>query len=179
MKKETIKSVLEDLGSLMEIWSKFRKYFLRSFAQDPIAHEEEEDFLEVKSNIARYQRVIRQKIQDELYYGADQMQELLRQSISISHLRTLPVNDRQELYKKWHATWVALTRTLGAFKFFDEVGYVHVPKKGEAALSVADLKRGGKKLKTDENTPFFKSKVFLAIAALVIIGIGLLIYMNQ
>ena len=116
MKKEEIKDLINGLTSLLGLWTKFRKYFLRSFTQDPIAREEEEDFLEVKSNIARYQRVINTKLEDSLYYGADKIKALLRQSISIDHLRALPLMDKQALYRDWHSTWIYLTRTLGAFK---------------------------------------------------------------
>ena len=126
------------------------RYFLRSFSQDPVSHEEEDDFLEVKSNIARYQRVIQKKIQDALHYGADMMQEILRQSISISHLRTLPISDRQKLYRSWHTVWIYLTRTLGAFKFFEEAGYVHLPKKGEQLVSVMGMKKAGAKRRKEK-----------------------------
>jgi hypothetical protein len=140
MKTQDIAANLEGFKQLLQLWVSFRKYFQRSFTSEPLSRQEEQEFLELKSTIAKNHRVLAQRSNELFYYGGDRILEILRQSISVSHLRALPMGDKRNLYKSWHTVFVYLSRTVGAYRFISE-GFIPVYReKGEHAVSVVKIK---------------------------------------
>ncbi|MCX7765126.1 MAG: hypothetical protein N2246_00245 [Candidatus Sumerlaeia bacterium] len=178
VKKE---ETLNDLKRLYELWIQFRKYYLKSFTTDPISREEEQAFLEIKSEIAKYQRVLGEEVTENLYFASDKIIELLRKSISVSHLRSLPYVDKQLYYKLWHYVFIHLGRTVGAYQFFCE-GYVP-PKqasKGDSAMTISKVKAmagsaGEKGGKRKQRQPLPMGKIMGFILVIIIIGMLVLL----
>lgn len=140
MKKAQVLEVAALSQSALEQWLGFKRFFLKSFTQEPIETEDETAFLEVKSQIARSLRSLSERINErEFYFGGDKAGTLMRQAVSVAHLRSLPAADRRTLYKDWHTIFVHLSRTVGAFKFLSE-GYVPPPRK---PVGVAGAPQGG------------------------------------
>jgi len=167
IKKKEIEDIFENLQHLLEYWVKFKKYLFKSFTQEPISANDETDFLEIKSVIAKYMRTLSEKIKEGYYFGSDKIQNLTRQCISISHLRTLPLTDRKGLLVDWHTVYVIITRVAGAFQFMKE-GYI--PKeRARVASSVASVKAGasGKGIKKEKKKISSKD----VLKTIVIIGI--------
>ena len=131
----------EDLKHLYDLWLKFRKYYLKAFITEPISREEEHDFLEIKSEIAKYHRVLSEEVHENLYFAGDKIIELLRKSISVAHLRALPLVDKNLHYKMWHYIFIHLGRTLGAYQFFTE-GYLPPKRtsKRDELVTISKLK---------------------------------------
>ena len=69
----------------------------------------------------------------------DKIQEILRQSISINHLRGLPKADRASLLISWHAVFVYMSQALGVLQFINE-GYDPPPRQRKAGTGLKDLK---------------------------------------
>jgi hypothetical protein len=139
-KQEEIQTALDDFQKLLRLWLEFRTYFQKSFTNEPISHEDEQRFLEIKSAVAKYHRTLAQRFKDDdfVYYGGDQLSELLRQSISVMHIRGLPIPDRRTLYQSWHYVYIYLARMVGALRFVAE-GYIPLKKLKESS-SVSSIK---------------------------------------
>lgn len=140
LNKKDVEETAEDAQHLLEFWLKFKKFLMKSFTQEPISMEDESEFLETKSKIAKFQRMVGEKVKDIFYYGADKIQSLTRACISISHLRSLPMVDRRNLLVEWHKVYVIVTKLAGALHFVKE-GYV-LKAKVKAGTSIAAVKAG-------------------------------------
>ncbi len=167
MKKKDAETIVADLKKLHHRWINFRNFLQRAFTNEPISPELEQKFLEVKSHTTKNLRVLADRIdRSQFHYDPEKITNLLRQAISITHLRGLPLADKKNLVVLWHEAFIHLSQTLGAFLFISE-GYV--PRKRERKdTSVAGLKRaaseqGGKKKKGGK-------PVVAVVLVLIIIG---------
>ena len=150
----------------MGLWLRTRQFFAKANAEEPITREDEQQFLEMKSEITKYQRTVTPKMPANVSFGGDRMTELLRQSISISHLRGLPKPDRMALLSTWHTVFILLTRAVGALKFIAE-GYTpsQSGSKGAGGSNISDLKKAAAK-KSGEK-PAWMTPKFCIILVLV------------
>lgn len=118
---------LQEGQQLLNLWLQAKNSLAKAFTDAPVSQEEERQFLEVKSSVSQYTRLVSQKLPPDVKIGGERMQELLRQAISISHLRGLPKSDKQTLVANWHASFIQLTRAVGCLQFITE-GYQPQPK---------------------------------------------------
>jgi hypothetical protein len=141
IKQKEALDILEDIKKLYDLWVSFNSFLMKSFTNEAINQEMEQQFLDIKSMTSKYLRVLAQKIDSKQFkYEPDKMTNLLRQAISIVHLRGLPLADRKNLVLLWHEVYIHLTQVMGAFEFIAE-GYQ--PKKKESKdTSIAALKKG-------------------------------------
>ncbi|MGI8908748.1 MAG: hypothetical protein ACR2IE_19930 [Candidatus Sumerlaeaceae bacterium] len=123
----------------MQLWLRAKGFLAKATTEEPITRDEEQVFLETKSEISKVQRSIAQKLPADVSFGADRMQEILRQSISISHLRNLPKADKQSLASNWHYVFINLSRAMGALQFLAE-GYTPPPRQQKQGSGIKDLK---------------------------------------
>ena len=191
MKTQVIAANLEGFKKLLQLWVSFRKYFQRSFTSEPISRQEEQDFLELKSTLAKSYRALAQRSNELFYYGGDKILEILRQSISVGHLRALPIGDKRTLYTNWHTVFVYLSRTVGAYRFLAEGFVPLVREKREGMVSVAKIKamagtggdRLGKKVKGGQGSfEFLASKniwIILAIVAVIVVAAGIFFVVSE
>ncbi|MDX2176961.1 MAG: hypothetical protein SF028_10890 [Candidatus Sumerlaeia bacterium] len=133
MKMPQIQENLALVQGALEQWLGFRRYLAKAFSEEAITPEEESGFLEVKSQIARAMRSVAERIKEkEFYTGGDKAAVLLKQCVSVGHMRSLTPPDRRTLLKDWHGIFIQLSRSVGVFKFLSE-GYVPPPRKKMAA----------------------------------------------
>jgi hypothetical protein len=169
--KDTI-IILEDLKKLSDLWIGFHNFLMMSFTSESITQEKEHEFLEIKSQTSKYLRVLAQRIDSRQFkYEPDKTTTLLRQAISVVHLRGLPMADRKNLVVLWHEVSIHASQVLGAFGFISE-GYQ--PKKKERKdTTIAGLKKaaGGEKKKKSAGgkTALTIMLVLIVVVALVII----------
>ena len=159
---------LAEAQNLLQLWMNTKSSFAKANSEEEITREDEQSFLETKSEISRYQRTLTPKLPEGVTFGADRMQELLRQSISIGHLRNLPKVDRTNLLVQWHYVFVFLSRAVGAMQFMTE-GYVPPPRvKSKGGSNISELKKGvgGKGGEGGSKAAGF----FKVVIALVLIG---------
>lgn len=126
MKKEAIQENLALVQNTLERWISFKKFLLFSYTDQEIGSEEEANFLEIKSNVARNVRTLGERFKaaaSGMDYGEKTIRDLLNKCVSVTHLRGLPLNDRRHIYKEWHTAFIRLSRSVGALKFLSE-GYV-------------------------------------------------------
>jgi hypothetical protein len=137
-------TALQESQQLLQLWLQTKGFLARAFTETPVSPEEERAFLETKSAVSQYTRTVSQKLPSDVKIGGEKMQELLRQAISISHLRGLPKADKQTLIANWHAAFINLARAVGCLQFIVQ-GYIPTQKETRAGTGIKDLK--GKKKK--------------------------------
>lgn len=113
---------LQEGQQLLTLWLQAKNALAKAFTDAPISPEEERQFLEVKSSVSQFTRLVSQKLPPDVKIGGERMQDLLRQAISIAHLRGLPQSDKQTLIANWHASFIQLARAVGCLQFITE-GY--------------------------------------------------------
>ncbi|MCD6386666.1 hypothetical protein J7M23_12945 [Candidatus Sumerlaeota bacterium] len=180
-----IEETRNDLKQFYELWLRFRKYYLKAFTTEPITREEEQEFLEIKSEIAKYQRVLSEEVHESLYFAGDKAIELLRKSISVAHLRTLPLVDKQLYYKLWHYIFIYLGRTLGAYQLFSE-GFVP-PKRSttrDEGVTISTVKsiagtEGESYGQTKKKSKSSGGKIVGIILLIIIIAIALIFLLQR
>jgi hypothetical protein len=161
---------LADAQALLDIWLRIKAYFVKAASEEEITAEDEKMFLDLKSEVQRLQRLLRNKMLAGLTFGEQRMQDLLRQSISVRHLRDLPKVDRQLLVNSWHYVFVHLARAVGALQFIVE-GYRPPAQAGKTGggPNISELKGGAegkekKGAKKKERAPVGK---YILVAVLI------------
>ena len=169
-------SILEDLRKLSNLWFSFRIFLMMSFTNESIGQEKEHEFLDIKSQTSKYLRVLAQRIETRQFkYEPDKMTTLLRQAISVVHLRGLPMADRKNLVVLWHEVSIRLNQVMGAFVFISD-GY-QPRRKERKDTSIAALKKGAAGM--DKKKKEGKGKVVLMVFFLLIIVAALVIIMKR
>jgi hypothetical protein len=157
---------LTEAQNLIQLWLRTKAYFIKANNEDPISRDEEQAFLETKSDISRLQRILGSKVPADIGFGADKMQDLLRQSISIGHLRNLPKADRTQLMQAWHQVFIYLSRAAGAMQFLVE-GYVQpIRAKKGGGTNINELKKGSGGGKEGKTNPLLTGKFWFVILLL-------------
>lgn len=153
---------LQESQQLLNMWLQTKGYIAKAFTDTPVPQEEEKAFLQVKSSVSQYTRHVSQKLPPDVKIGGERMQELLRQAISIGHLRALPKADKQALVSNWHAAFINLARAVGCLQFMSE-GYLPTAKSTKSGTTLKDLKGGNKKKSRDWGGTI---KILIALAAI-------------
>lgn len=163
MKKVVIDEYLTLVQGTLEQWLAFRKYLLKAFSDEEIGPDDETDFLDIKSNVARNVRTMSERIKGYagLDYGDKMIRELLNKCVSANTLRTLPEKDQSALLTEWHKVFIRLSRSVGALKFMSE-GYVP-PAPGTGKKGKKGKKKGGNK------------GVAIGVGAAVVVVVGVVV----
>jgi hypothetical protein len=131
----------ENLGAVqdtLEQWLSFKRFLLKSYGEEKLTPDDEAAFLEIKSSVTKGVRTIGEKLKPlALEYGQTTIRDMLNRCVSLTHLRALPMPDRDQLLKSWHTVFVKMSRTVGALKFMEEGYRPPQPKKRKKA------KKGG------------------------------------
>ena len=138
---EIIDELDEDARKLLDLWMRTKLVFVRSFGTEAISNEQESAYLQLKSEISRIYRIMSDNLTPGLLFDGDVMQEVLKNAMSMAHLRNQNPKERQKFYAQWHRVYIKLTRTLGALEVM-KAGYL--PNEHRALLTKkANLKVAG------------------------------------
>jgi len=165
-----VELALNDAQALLDIWLRIKAYFVKAASEEEITAEDEKMFLDLKSEVQRLQRLLKNKMVADLTFGEDKMQELLRQSISIRHLRELPRMDRQLLINSWHYVFVHLARAVGALQFINEGYRPPARAKAGSGANISELKGGAGGEKTKKKAKKDRPPVGKIILVVVLLG---------
>lgn len=167
---------LAEAQQLLQLWVRLKAFLTKADSTDPISREEEQAFLDTKSEISRSQRTILAKLPLGVTIAPDRLQEIMRQSISISHVRVLPKTDRTVLLANWHYVFIFVSQAVGGFQFVAE-GYNPPPRTEKKGTGLKDLKgaasHGNKKKKSRLKSPLLWIVLIgIAVAAFMAFGDG-------
>jgi hypothetical protein len=155
-------TALAEAENLLGLWLRTRQFFAKANTEDPITREEEQQFLEMKSEVTKVQRTVAPKIPADAGFGSEKMIELLRQSISIGHLRGLPRADRMGIMAQWHSVFIYMCRAVGALKFIAE-GWQPRAKQKDGGANISDLKKAAAKKGDKEPSVLASPKTYIAL----------------
>lgn len=155
-------AALKESQQLLNLWLQTKGFLAKAFNDTPVTPEEERTFLETKSAVSQYTRLVSQKLPPDVKIGGEKMQDLLRQAISIGHLRGLPKADKLTLVSNWHAAFLQLARATGCLQFITE-GYIPSGKTTKSGTSLSDLKGKKAAKKSDWGG---RIKIIIALAAI-------------
>ncbi len=158
--------LLQAANNVISLWMEFRRYFRMAFSNQEIKPEMEQQFLDIKSNMARLQRFLGQRLPRGFHYGSQGITDMMSQSISIEALRDLPLTDKKGLYEKWHGCYMRLQNLLGILDVMHE-GYevtFEDPKSKSGNIKV-DQAAASKKGKKKDNSGTIKMVVAIAAIA--------------
>jgi len=167
IKQKQAQDIVDDLKEINKQWIAIKKYLMKAFTKEPVTTEIEQQFLDTKSKTSKYLRVLAQKIDPHQFkYEPDKITGLLRQAISIVHLRGLPLADRKNLVVLWHEVFIRITQVLGAFEFI-ATGYQPM-KKERKDTSIAALKKGASSGGKEEKEGSGKTIIIVVLVILIV-----------
>ena len=149
--------------ALLDLWLKYKGLIALAFSNRPLSDGAEQQFLEVTGGLQRQQRAVLKVFPRDINFGNKVMTALMRDSVSLQHMRDLPEYDKKRLYNSWHSVYVELTRAVGAMRFIAE-GYVHKPATKEE-VDIRRLKQRG----AQEQTPPYKNPTVITLSVVSII----------
>ena len=76
------------------------------------------------SNLQKQQRTTLQVVPKDINFGSGRLIEILKNAVSVEHLRELPTTDKKKLYAEWHHIYILMARAAGAMSFIAE-GHKH------------------------------------------------------
>lgn len=115
----------EQVKKLLDLWMRARLVFIKSFGNQPIGDDQENAYLELKSEIQRLYRASSEELTPGLKFDGDKMIETLKNAISMAQLRQQNVQERQKYFAIWHQIYIKLTRTLGALEVINAGYFPH------------------------------------------------------
>ncbi|MBN1867978.1 hypothetical protein JW916_11880 [Candidatus Sumerlaeota bacterium] len=121
-KTEKYRDLVEAATGVSSLWLEFRKCLRRAFTPGEVPVEEEQKFLEIKSNLARLQRVLSQNLPEGFKYGSKRIAQIMSQAVSIGTVQDLPANDKMTLYNRWHDCYISLQNLVGILDVLND-GY--------------------------------------------------------
>lgn len=104
----------EEVKKLLEMWMKTKLVFAKAYGEAEVSREQENAYLQLKSEISRIYRAISDKLTAGLKFDGDKMMEMLKNAMTMEHLHNQPPSERQVTMRLWHQIYIKMTRTLGA-----------------------------------------------------------------
>jgi hypothetical protein len=161
--------LLRAATEVADMWMEFRKFVRSAFGNKPINRDDEQAFLGLKSNLARLQRILGQRLPEGFHFGSRGMSELMGQSISMNTLRDLPLADKKGIYSRWHDAHIKIQHLLGILDLMAEghnVVFETVKAKTGNLKQDIGLTGGKKKKKMSKGAVF---ATILAVAVVVVV----------
>ncbi len=112
-KKNKTQELAEATDKVIGLWLKLRSIFRKTVEQKEIEPEDEHNFLELKSHVARLQRFIGLRLPENYKFGSSNISDLMKQVVSLQALSDQPEQDKSELYNKWHQSYIMLQQLRG------------------------------------------------------------------
>ena len=133
---------------LVEIWMRIKLAIQKAFGKGEITKEQEQAFLQLKSDLSRHYRSVGERLPKDLLFDGDQMMEMLKNAISMQHLQNQPVAEKRNVFSLWHKVYVKMTRTFGALEVVNDGYYPSLHRDllrdpAKRAAKSAPPKKGG------------------------------------
>jgi len=171
MNTTAAQALLPDAQQLLRQWESLRTLALMGL--DPNAHiggEQERNFLDLKSAISTAGKPIQATLPKELSFNEGKISSILKNCVSLSHLRGIGDKDRETLLADWHEVWLQLTRSVGGIEMVSQ-GWKPLEKKS-GATTIAGIK-GRKKAKG-----FGAKQIVIGLAVIAGLAIGAMYFLG-
>lgn len=111
--REEIEFRIAAVQSFLEMWQKFNAHFQRAYRQqEEIAQQDEEEFLKLKSEIARRHQYLLEYLGEEYEHGLS-VTSYLSDTVTLDNMQGIHFDFYKKLRGQWHTTFLALNSALG------------------------------------------------------------------
>lgn len=111
--REEIEFRIAAIKSFLELWHKYNAMFQRAYRQQQeIPQEEEDEFLKLKSEIARRHQYLLEYLGDEYKRGVP-VTPYLSDTVTLKSMQGIHFDFYKKLRGQWHTTFLALNDALG------------------------------------------------------------------
>jgi len=83
---------------MLDYWIKLKSFVILAFGQQPLSEDGEQQFLALTSALTKQHRTLQQFMPRDIDTSGQAMVEMLKSSVSLEHLRSLPEPDKKKLY---------------------------------------------------------------------------------
>ena len=100
------------LKEYSELWQQFFTFFSDSLAERQITAQEEQEFSQIVSILALNQFKMAELTKD-VFKDGPKVLDILKDSVSLVHLKSLPENSFNKLQVDWHTLFISMNKGLG------------------------------------------------------------------
>ncbi len=177
-KQNKTQELAEATDKVIGLWLKMRSVFRQTAEKDQPEAEEEHNFLELKSQIARLQRFIGLRLPENYKFGSSRMSDLMGQVVSLQALSDLPEPDRSSLYNEWHESYIMLQQLRGVIDVMLEGFPVTFEGVKRSSGNIKQDLQGGSG-RSKKNAQQVMKNLFTAVVAILVIGaVGYYLYVK-
>jgi hypothetical protein len=147
-----LESRIKQVNDFIQLWASFYELYKRASSQQTFIDEEEKNFLELKSSLARKY----QGLTDSLGIkptAEDRTFDVIAQVMSLKSITTLSPLQMEKLENDWHHSYITLNKIMGSLE----------NKKQELA-KINVLGRGCKRLLMN---PFFALMLIILVVSFI------------
>ncbi|MFH1459597.1 MAG: hypothetical protein ABIG64_04410 [Candidatus Omnitrophota bacterium] len=112
---KTIESRIKQLSEFVELWAEFYELYKRATNQQTFSEEEEKNFLELKSSLARKY----QGLMDSLGIkptAEDRTFDVISQVMSLKSIISLSPLQMEKMENDWHNSYITLNKIMGSLE---------------------------------------------------------------
>jgi hypothetical protein len=109
-----VEELSESIKKLVESWMRIKLVFIKAFGNYALTREQENAYLQLKSDLSRIFRGVTTRLPSGLQFEGEKMIEMLKNAITMEHLRSQPPEEKQAFFRTWHQVYIRLVRTQGA-----------------------------------------------------------------
>jgi hypothetical protein len=110
--REEIEFRMAAVQKFLEQWQRLNAMFQRAYRQEEITQQDEEEFLKLKSLVARRHQYLLEYLGEEYEMGQP-ITPLLSDMVTLRNLQGIHWDFYKKLRGQWHVTFLALNSALG------------------------------------------------------------------
>lgn len=156
-----------DCQTLLDLWRQFHEFFSMAVKGDNLTHENEEAFLDLKSQIAMLHDSFMEALTRDHNIGQEVL-GIISRTITLKHLNRQSVADIKKMEIEWHESYLLLN---------DTIGYLEEKRSELATMSAGQLrasKAAGVAFQRFNNffgSLYFKLGVALGVVLFATVGV--------
>ena len=110
--REEIEFRIAAVQKFLEQWQVLNKMFQHAYRQEDVSLHDEEEFLKLKSTLARRHQYLMEYLSEEYDMGLP-ITPLLSNMVTLNNMQGIHFDFYKKLRSQWHATFLALNNALG------------------------------------------------------------------
>jgi hypothetical protein len=114
--REHLEESVATLKSFLDLWGQFYWGFRKAFLGEPITVQIEDQFLKLKSEVARRHQYLYDQIEG-FYVGGEHITDLLRKIVTLEKISKTQKENYYKVEKHWHTIFINLHDTMMTIQF--------------------------------------------------------------
>ncbi|MFH1741341.1 MAG: hypothetical protein ABIH23_20245 [bacterium] len=110
--REEIEFRIAAVQKFLDLWQQLNGMFQRAYRQEDVSQQDEEEFLKLKSTLARRHQYLMEYLSEEYDMGMP-ITALLSDMVTLNNMQGIHSDFYRKLRAQWHTTFLALNSALG------------------------------------------------------------------